>query len=128
MAKPFVTGLSPRVDAAFQTTEALYRAVGHDCGNLAFTHAIHAHLSGELPATGWHGPCDRGDIAVFPASNQLGAYWAATPRLAKRFHDAGVPSALIGLGIAVGIGHPGWEYPHRIKASLGRLVRRVVRL
>ena len=98
MAKPFVIGLSPRVDAAFQTTEALYRAVDHNCGNLAFTHAIHAHLGGELPTTGWYGPYDRGDIAVFPAANQLGAHWAATPHLAQRFQEAGVPIVMIGLG------------------------------
>lgn len=97
-SKPFVIGLSPRIDAAFQSTEALYRAVGHNCGNLAFTHAVHAHLGGDLPTTGWYGPFDKGDVAVFPAANQLGAHWAATPYLANRFRQAGVPIVMVGLG------------------------------
>lgn len=106
MPKPFMVGIPRRVEAAFRSTRELYRAVGHNCGNLAFVHAIDAHLGGNIPRSDWDQVStlinDGGELAVFAAANQLGRHYDATGA-ARYFDKISVPIVVIGLGAQIGI-------------------------
>ena len=101
MSKPFIFGSPPRTDAAFTSVGELYRLVGHNCGNLAFTHAIHAHLGGNLHSVAWSAPVEHinraGTVAVLPAANQLGRHFDLS-KFAERLEQVTVPIVTIGLG------------------------------
>ena len=109
--KPFILGTPRRVDAAFRSTGELYRIVGHNCGNLAFMHAVDAHLGGDLPTVRWSDPIDaingRGDVAVLPAANQLSARFDFGKAVA-RLKETTAPLVVIGLGAQSDIG---WTHP-----------------
>lgn len=98
---PFIFGLSPGAAAQAQNdVTARHGAVGLNTGNIAFAHAIDAHLGGGLPAVEWGRweQVNRMDgIAVVPAANQLGGHTDYHVS-AQAFCDISVPAVLIGLG------------------------------
>ena len=98
---PFIFGLSPgRVGQAPSDATARYRAVGRNTGNIAFAHAVDAHLGGGLRSVDrkqWALANRMEGIAVLPAANQLGSH-TDHHVLAQAFCDISVPMVLIGLG------------------------------
>ena len=101
MTKPFIFGPPPHIDAAFASTDDLYRLVGHNCGNLALTHAINVHLGGNIRSVRWSAPVElinqAGTPAVLPAANQLSSHFDLS-RLAERLKQITVPITTVGLG------------------------------
>ena len=79
MPKPFIIGLEASVeDSAAMTTDEVYKAVGHNTGNLAFHFAIKKILGRSIETTSLT-PAGRrvesfGDIGVLPCANQVGAH------------------------------------------------------
>ena len=116
MTKPLLISPSRRVDAAFRSTRDLYQIVGHNCGNLAFVHAIDAHLGGNIPRSGWRQApqlIEEGcDLAVFAAANQLGRHFDATGAI-RYFKEITVPIVVIGLGAHYDLGGTNPNIPAR---------------
>lgn len=102
---PFLFGLSPGAAAqAPSHATARYEAVGLNTGNIAFAHAIDAHLGGGLRAVeyGQWAQANRMEgIAVLPAANQLGSHTDYHVS-AQAFCDISAPMVLIGLGAQSG--------------------------
>ena len=99
---PFLLGLGPTSCAGEEPADVYskHERVGFNTGNLAFAHAIDAHLGGGLPALprGAWAEANRMDgIAVMPAANQLGEH-TDYHRFAQALCDVSVPTVLIGLG------------------------------
>ena len=71
MTQPFIFGSPPCAEAAFTSMDDLHELVGHNCGNLAFTHAIHAHLGSNLRSVAWSAPVEHinraGTLAILTA-------------------------------------------------------------
>ena len=53
MTKPFILGLAPRTEDALLSMNEIHDAVGDNTGNLAFAHAIHAHIGGNVECVKW---------------------------------------------------------------------------
>lgn len=100
---PFLYGVSPNHvrGGKAQGCDALFEQSGFNTGNLAFSHAIDAHLGGGLPSVEWGAPLgkinQKGDVAVIPAANQLGTH-TNHRRSAQLYCDIAVPMVMIGLG------------------------------
>ena len=121
MSEPFIFGCPPRpglaiatttptqhIDPAFASTDDLYQLVGLNSGNLAFGHAIHAHLGGNVRSVMWRASAEvinqAGTVAVLPAANQLGThvdYRIFTEKLKR----VTVPIVTIGLGAQSNLQH-----------------------
>ena len=100
---PFLYGVSPNHvrGGSAQDVDARFEQAGFNTGNLAFSHAIDAHLGGGLPSVEWGAPLPainrKGDLAVIPAANQLGTH-TNHRRSAQLYCDIRVPMVMIGLG------------------------------
>ena len=101
MTRPFILGLKPSVDTASLSMNERFRCVGENCGNLAFTHAIHAHLGGNIPSFEWLTPIEllhqAGTPAIFPGANQLSAHCDLS-EIAEHFKQITMPIVAIGMG------------------------------
>ena len=101
MTEPFILGMEPRINTTSLSMNKLCNLVGHNCGNLVHTHAIHAHLGGNIRSVDWSAPVEfinhAGTLAVLPAANQLGANFDLSTQL-EQFKQIVVPIVTIGLG------------------------------
>ncbi|MCW8085102.1 polysaccharide pyruvyl transferase family protein [Sabulicella glaciei] len=79
----------------------LYKAVGHNTGNLAFVYAIASQITNPVQLFPWHVSAaklkESADIVVIPCANQLGRH-TELGDFADRLSDAGLPVVAIGLG------------------------------
>lgn len=105
--KPFILGLSSRVEApSLGTTEQLYKETGNT-GNLAFSFAISSHLNHPETTVPWGASPESisaaGGIGVIPAANQLGSH-ANMGKFAELLSRASAKIVIIGLGSQSNVG------------------------
>lgn len=121
MTEPFIYGLAPRIDAAFLSTAEIYEAVAHNTGNLAFVHAIHAHLGGNVRSVMWADPIELANqadtVAILPLAIQRGQHLDLAKQ-AERFQQITVPLVAIGLGAQSNLKR---EIPHVQESTLSWL-------
>lgn len=101
VSRAFIFGLPRRVDPSARSANAIYDAVGHNTGNLAFSHAIADMIGDEGGRVSWFDPpaaINRmSGTGVMPCANQIGPHADFAP-LVPAFRQLSMPLVAIGLG------------------------------